>query len=70
MKKTIYICLLYFFASAILPSCKKAQNEPRDLNTLDLIFDPIDLNATLAQQFLNNIYNYLPVGFNRMLFRH
>jgi hypothetical protein len=66
MKKTIYICLLYFFASAILPSCKKAQNEPRDLNTLDLIFDPIDLNATLAQQFLNNIYNYLPVGFNRI----
>ncbi|HMG07465.1 MAG TPA: RagB/SusD family nutrient uptake outer membrane protein [Mucilaginibacter sp.] len=66
MKKIIYIFLLYFFAAAVLPSCKNVQNEPRDLNTLPLIFDPQDLNATLAQQFLNNIYNYLPAGFNRI----
>jgi len=50
----------------MLPSCKNVQNEPRDLNTISLIFDPQDLNATLAQQFLNNIYNYLPTGFNRI----
>lgn len=66
MKKTIYICFLYLFAAAVFPSCKNVQNEPRDLNTIALIFDPQDLNATLAQQFLSNIYNYLPVGFNRI----
>ncbi|GGI23722.1 hypothetical protein GCM10008119_09080 [Pedobacter mendelii] len=49
-----------------MPSCKKVENQPRDLNTLDLVFDSQDLNATLAQQFLNNIYNYLPTGFNRI----
>ncbi len=66
MKKAIYIFLLYFIVSAVLPACKKVENEPRDLNTLANIFDPQDLNATLAQQFLNDIYNFLPVGFNRI----
>jgi hypothetical protein len=66
MKKTIWICILYLFGTALLPGCKKLENEPRDLTTLPLIFDPIDQNATLAQQFLNNIYNYLPNGFNRV----
>jgi len=66
MKKTIWIFILYLFATAVLPSCKKLENEPRDLTTLSLIFDPTDQNATLALQFLNNIYNYLPGGFNRI----
>ncbi|MFC4141615.1 RagB/SusD family nutrient uptake outer membrane protein [Pedobacter mendelii] len=66
MKKTIYISFLFFFMITVMPSCKKVENQPRDLNTLDLVFDSQDLNATLAQQFLNNIYNYLPTGFNRI----
>lgn len=66
MKRIIWICFLYLFATAILPSCKKAEVEPQDLNNYSLVFDPQDLNATLAQQFLNNVYNFLPTGFNRI----
>jgi hypothetical protein len=66
MKRTIWICFLYLFATAILPSCKRAEVEPRDLYNYDLVFDPVDQNAVLAQQFLNNVYNFLPNGFNRI----
>ena len=49
------------------PSCRKeAETEPRDLFTDNLVWDAKDKNATFAKQFLYNIYNYLPVGFNRV----
>jgi hypothetical protein len=66
MKKTIYTGFLCFFMIAVIPSCKKVETQPRDLFTLENVFDPQDLNATLAQQFLFNLYNYLPSGFNRI----
>ncbi|MFD1257837.1 RagB/SusD family nutrient uptake outer membrane protein [Mucilaginibacter terrae] len=66
MKKTIWIFMTYMFAVAVLPSCKKTEDQPRDLYTYDLTFDPQDQNAVLAQRFLNGLYNFLPTGFNRI----
>ncbi len=66
MKKTIWIFFLYLFAIAVLPSCKKTEDQPRDLYTYDLAFDPADQDAVLAQRFLAGLYNYLPTGFNRI----
>ena len=66
MKKIISICICLMVSSTVLQSCKKIENEPRDLYTYDIAFDKTDQNAVLAQWFLNNIYNFLPNGFNRV----
>ncbi|GGF14065.1 RagB/SusD family nutrient uptake outer membrane protein [Hymenobacter cavernae] len=48
-------------------ACKKdPETEPRYLITDELEWDNADKNATLAQWFLNDLYSYLPGGFNRV----
>lgn len=47
-------------------SCKKVETEPRDWILEDLVWDEQDKNATLAAWFLNDVYNYIPTGFNRI----
>jgi hypothetical protein len=65
MKKTIWIyALLLGFVA--LQSCKKVETEPQDLDTYERVFDPLDPTATKAQNFLNNIYSFLPTGFSRV----
>lgn len=69
MKKTIYFLLLatFGFFLAITPSsCRKYELEPEDWYASDLIFDSLDKNGTVAALNLNNIYNYVPNGFNRI----
>jgi starch-binding outer membrane protein, SusD/RagB family len=56
----------FFFLVALLASCKKElETEPRDLFSDELVWDVKDNNAVYAQQFLANLYNYLPNGLNR-----
>ncbi|MBC7888246.1 MAG: RagB/SusD family nutrient uptake outer membrane protein [Ferruginibacter sp.] len=67
MNKTIIRLSICLFIWIAVPSCKKdLETEPRDLFTADLVFDPNDKNAVLAKQFLADIYNFLPNGFNRI----
>ncbi len=47
-------------------SCRKVELEPVDWIRQDLVFDTVDANGTLAGWFLNDIYNYMPGGFNRI----
>lgn len=48
-------------------SCiKDPETEPRYLITDELMWDEVDRNATLASWYLNDLYNYLPTGFNRI----
>lgn len=51
---------------AILVSCKKYEEAPLDVVTEDLVYDKMDKNAFYADQVLNNLYSYLPNGFNRL----
>ncbi|MBC7888238.1 MAG: RagB/SusD family nutrient uptake outer membrane protein [Ferruginibacter sp.] len=67
MKRSIIFFSLGLLVWVALPSCKKdPETEPREIITGELIFDKKDVNAILAKQFLNNVYNFLPNGFNRI----
>ncbi len=67
MRKTIIKISIAILVGLIAPSCKKdPEIEPRELITADLIWDSKDVNGVLAKQFLNNIYTFLPNGFNRV----
>ncbi|OQP66555.1 hypothetical protein A3860_13830 [Niastella vici] len=45
-------------------SCRKYETEPKDWFTSDLTFDSLDKNGTVTAYDLNNIYTYLPAGYN------
>ncbi|WP_324673856.1 RagB/SusD family nutrient uptake outer membrane protein [Hymenobacter sp. GOD-10R] len=64
---------LLFPAAALLlalglNACKDPETEPRYLIRDELMWDDADRNATLAGWYLNDLYNYLPNGFNRIGF--
>lgn len=45
-------------------SCRKYETQPKDWFTYDLTFDSLDKNGTVTAYDLNNIYTYLPNGYN------
>lgn len=47
-------------------ACERVETEPKDWIKDELVWDEADRNATLAQWFLNDVYSYLPTGFNRI----
>ena len=47
-------------------SCSKYETEPKDWFTSALTFDSLDQNGVVAGYDLNNIYIYLPDGFDRI----
>jgi starch-binding outer membrane protein, SusD/RagB family len=47
-------------------SCRKYEEEPKDWFTDELTFDSLDQNGIVAGFSLNNIYTYIPDGFNRI----
>lgn len=67
MNRSIIQLLMAIFIWTLIPSCKKdVETEPRDQITTDLVWDKLDKNAAYAKQYLYNIYNYLPNGFERI----
>lgn len=67
MKKTT--CFLFLVASVVVivsSSCRKYEKEPEDWFGTALTFDSVDRNGTVATFNLNNIYNYVPAGFDRI----
>jgi starch-binding outer membrane protein, SusD/RagB family len=61
---TFLICL-----SAITQwttSCRKTEREPKDWIKDDLVFDTMDRLGTVAGFNLNDLYNFIPNGFNRI----
>lgn len=66
MNKRLYISLTFLFLVVVSNGCKDVEVEPRDWIKEDLVWDNQDKNATLAIFFLNDIYNYIPDGFNRI----
>lgn len=47
-------------------ACKKYEREPKDWFTADLAYDTLDQNGITAGFALNNLYTYIPTGFNRI----
>jgi hypothetical protein len=47
-------------------SCRKTELEPKDWFGSALVFDSLDRNGAVAAFNLNDLYNYLPNGFNRI----
>ncbi|MDR6562463.1 MULTISPECIES: RagB/SusD family nutrient uptake outer membrane protein [unclassified Arcicella] len=66
MNKKLYTSLLLLVLSMSWTACERVETEPRDWIKEDLVWDQQDKNATLAVFFLNDIYNYIPNGFNRI----
>lgn len=61
----IYVMLLAALM-LIQTSCHEYEKEPLNIITEELVYDEMDINAYYAEQVLNNIYTYLPDGFNRI----
>src|SRR5215207_1835693 len=68
MKKTFYflVALGWGVLSITGSSCRKYEREPKDWFTAELTFDTVDKNGVVAGYNLNNLYNYIPNGFNRI----
>lgn len=55
---------LFFLVTGV--ACQRIETEPRDLITADQVWDVKDRNATVALFVLNDLYTYIPGGFNRV----
>jgi starch-binding outer membrane protein, SusD/RagB family len=65
--KLIFITLSITFVVALsTTSCRKLESEPRDWFGADVVFDTLDRLGTVAAFNLNDLYNYIPGGFNRI----
>lgn len=62
--KAKIIILLYI--GILISSCKKYEEVPNELVNPDIIYDQFDKNGTYAQWVRNDLYTYLPDGFNRI----
>jgi len=59
----IAVCFAFAISTS---SCKKIETEPKDWFGSDLVFDTLDRLGTVAAFNLNDLYNYIPGGFNRI----
>lgn len=54
------------FLGIALASCKKYEEVPNEAISSDIVYDKFDKNGTYANLVRNDLYNYLPDGFNRI----
>ncbi|GAB3641027.1 RagB/SusD family nutrient uptake outer membrane protein [Spirosoma arcticum] len=66
MTTNLRIPFLILLLSVVGAACTRVETEPRDLITVDQVWDVKDRNATVALFVLNDIYTYIPGGFNRV----
>jgi starch-binding outer membrane protein, SusD/RagB family len=66
MNRSVSICLFTLAVLLSFSACKKEETEPKDWILDDLVWDDMDKNATIAQWVLNDAYNYMPTGYNRI----
>lgn len=69
MKKTtfyIYLLAATISVTLTLDACRKYETEPLYAIKDDLVWDDMDSLGVVANFFLNDIYTYLPDGFNRV----
>lgn len=70
MNKTKLLTTACLIGLAVLAiqntSCRRVETEPRDWFGEELVFDTLDRLGTVAAFNLNDLYNYIPGGFNRI----
>jgi hypothetical protein len=68
MKKiaSLLIILACGYMLFAFSSCRKYEEQPKDWFTSELAFDTLDKNGIVAGFNLNNIYTFIPNGFNRI----
>jgi hypothetical protein len=67
MYKNITFFLLAVCLMCTIAACKKdVEDRKADAITDELVWDQADSLGTVAQYFVDNLYNYLPNGFNRI----
>ncbi len=59
-------CLVLGLLLVFSTGCERVETEPEEWYQDDLAWDETDKNGNMASFFLNNIYNYMPTGFNRI----
>ncbi|THU34927.1 RagB/SusD family nutrient uptake outer membrane protein [Niastella caeni] len=65
MKKSIlFLSIIVWGLLVMTSSCRKYETQPKDWFTSELTFDSLDKNGTVTAFNLNNIYTYLPTGYN------
>lgn len=62
-KYSIPVVLLSVF---LLNACQKEEIRPQNYITPDYVYNKLDSSGQYAEQVLNNLYSYLPDGFNRI----
>lgn len=66
LSKKLYVPALAALLALGSTACQKdPETEPRYLVKDDFMWDEKDKNATLAIWYFNDLFNYLPAGFNR-----
>ncbi len=60
--KKFTILILFFIGFSLIKCTDKITDVPLEFNTLDKAYS----DSTYVRQFVNHIYNYLPMGYNRM----
>lgn len=69
MKKTtfyLYILPALISVALTLDACRKYETEPLYAIKDELVWDDMDSLGVVANYFLNDLYTYLPDGFNRI----
>lgn len=65
MKTKKYISIVAL-SLVFATSCTKYETYPVERITSDIIYDKFDKNGTYAEWVVNDIYSYMPTGFNRL----
>lgn len=65
-KNITFFLFAVCFISAITACKKEVEDRKADAIMEDLVWDQADSLGTVAQYFVDNLYNYLPNGFNRI----
>ncbi len=65
-KNSIYFFLVIIFISSTVACKKEVEDRKADAIMDDLVWDQSDSLGVVAEFFVNNLYNYLPNGFNRI----
>lgn len=56
----------FLLLSLVFTACKKYEQYPVQFNTPNYVYDSLDANGDNARKVVNNLYSYLPDGFNRI----
>lgn len=61
-----YSIAAVFLSIFFLSACQKEELRPQNYITPDYVYNKLDSSGQYAEQVLNNLYSYLPDGFNRI----